>query len=89
MDESNKRTKNDSDNEPEIDYNNSEMVKCRYYRNKVPQKDEVVAVITTDIKDLGAYVILIEYGGIEGFIMFSQVTAKRVNTVKRLLNKGK
>jgi translation initiation factor 2 subunit 1 len=31
----------------------------------------------------------VEYGGIEGFIMLSQVTAKRVKTVKKLLNVGK
>jgi len=55
----------------EMDYNNSELVKCRYYRNKMPAKDDVVAVVTTEIKDLGAYVRLIEYDNIEGFIMLS------------------
>jgi translation initiation factor 2 alpha subunit (eIF-2alpha) len=37
--------------------------------------------VTTDIKELGAYVRLLEYDNIEGFIMLSQVTAKRVKTV--------
>ena len=55
----------------EMDYNNSELVKCRYYRNRVPAKDDVVAVITTEIKELGAYVRLLEYDNIEGFIMLS------------------
>jgi translation initiation factor 2 subunit 1 len=64
-----------------MDYANSDLVKCRYYRKRVPDKDDVVAVITTEIKDLGAYVRLIEYDNIEGFIMLSQVTAKRVKTV--------
>ena len=76
-----------SDNE--MDYNNSELVKCRYYRNRVPAKDDVVAVVTTEIKDLGAYVRLIEYDNIEGFIMLSQVTAKRVKTVQKFLKIGK
>jgi translation initiation factor 2 subunit 1 len=65
----------------EVDYKNSDLVKCRFYRNRVPQKDEIVAVVTTDIKELGAYVRLLEYDNIEGFIMLSQVTAKRVKTV--------
>ena len=65
----------------EVDYKNSDLVKCRFYRNKVPLKDEIVAVVTTDIKELGAYVRLLEYDNIEGFIMLSQVTAKRVKTV--------
>jgi len=72
-----------------MDYNNSELVKCRYYRQKVPAKDDVVAVITTEIKDLGAYVRLVEYDNIEGFIMLSQVTAKRVKTVQKFLKIGK
>jgi len=69
------------ESDDELDYKDNELVKCRYYRNKVPNKDDVVAVVTTEIKDLGAYVRLIEYDNIEGFIMLSQVTAKRVKTV--------
>ena len=72
----------------DVDYKNSELVKCRYYRNRVPLKDEIVAVVTTDIKELGAYVRLLEYDNIEGFIMLSQVTAKRVKTVQRHLKIG-
>ena len=54
-----------------MDYKNSELVKCRYYRNRVPQINEIVAVITCEIKELGAYVKLLEYDNIEGFIMMS------------------
>ena len=63
--------KQSSDSEEEVDYKDSKLVKCRYYRNRVPAKDEIVAVVTTDIKDLGAYVRLLEYDNIEGFIMLS------------------
>jgi translation initiation factor 2 subunit 1 len=45
--------------------------------------------VTMEIKDLGAYVRLIEYDNIEGFIMLSQVTAKRVKTVQKFLKIGK
>jgi len=72
-----------------MNYNNSELVKCRYYRKKVPAKDDVVAVVTREIKDLGAYVELLEYDNIEGFIMLSQVTAKRVKTVQKFRKIGK
>jgi len=60
-----------SDDGGETDYKNSELVNCRYYRKKLPEKDEIVAVVTTDIKELGAYVRLLEYNNIEGFIMLS------------------
>jgi hypothetical protein len=53
------------------DYKNSDLVKCRYYKNKVPQKDEIVAVVTRRIESLGAYVELLEYDNIEAFIMQS------------------
>ena len=79
----------DMGEDDEIDYNNSELVKCRYYRNELPAKDDVVAVVTSEIKDLGAYVRLIEYDDIEGFIMLSQVTTKRVKTVHKFLKIGK
>jgi translation initiation factor 2 subunit 1 len=69
------------ESEGEVDYKNSDLVKCRFYRRRVPEKDEIVSVVTTDIKELGAYVRLLEYDNIEGFIMLSQVTAKRVKTV--------
>ena len=34
----------------------------------MPEKDSVVRVETIEIKELGANVRLLEYGGIEGFI---------------------
>ena len=46
-------------------------------------------MVTTEIKDLGAYVKLLEYDNIEGFIMLSQVTAKRVKTVQKFLKINK
>lgn len=55
----------------------------------MPQKDDIVAVVTKDIKDLGAYVELLEYDNIEGFIMLSQVTNKRVKSVYKFLKIGK
>lgn len=56
--EQTKETDNQSveDSGDEMDYNNSDLIKCRYYRNKLPEKDEVVHVVTTDVKELGAYV---------------------------------
>ena len=46
-------------------------------------------MIIKDIKDLGAYVELLEYDNIEGFIMLSQVTNKRVKSVYKFLKIGK
>jgi translation initiation factor 2 subunit 1 len=78
-----------NDDDDEIDYNNSELVKCRYYRNEFPKVDDIVAVVTTEIKELGAYVRLLEYDEVEGFIMNSQVSNARVKTISKLLKLGK
>ena len=46
-------------------------------------------VETTDIKEIGAQVSLLEYGSIEGFIAMSHVTAKRVRSVQKHLKIGR
>ena len=49
--------------------------------------EEVVE--TTEIKDLGATVRLLEYGAIEGFIQMSQVSTRRVRSVQKYLKIGR
>ena len=46
-------------------------------------------VETTEIKDLGATVRLLEYGAIEGFIQMSQVSTRRVRSVQKYLKIGR
>ena len=65
----------------DTNYESGELVKCRYYRNKVPQKDDIVAVVTTELRDMGANVRLVEYNNLEGFIMLSHVSTRRVRSV--------
>jgi len=55
----------------------------------VPEKDAVVKVETVEIKELGATVRLLEYGGIEGFIQLSQVSKRRVRSVQKFLKIGR
>ena len=56
---------------------------------KSAEKDKVVKVETYEIKDMGAYVRLLEYGGIEGFIQMSQVSKRRVRSIQKLLKIGR
>jgi hypothetical protein len=41
---------------------------CRYYEQKFPEVDEVVMVNVRSIAEMGAYVSLLEYDGIEGMV---------------------
>ena len=70
-----------SNDEGDINYESGELVKCRFYRNKVPAKDDIVAVVTTELRDMGANVKLLEYDNLEGFIMLSHVSTRRVRSV--------
>ncbi len=79
----------DDDSEDEIDYNNSEYVKCRFYRKKMPSIGDLVSVVTERIVDNGAYVQLVEYDNILGMISLSHVTQKRVKSVHKFLKIGK
>jgi translation initiation factor 2 subunit 1 len=50
---------------------------------------QITKVETTVIKDLGANVILLEYGHIEGFIQMSHMTNKRIRSVHKHLKVGR
>ena len=70
----------DSDEE-EIEIQGTEFYRNRFYRKEMPNVGDLVKVETSQIKEIGAEVHLLEYGSIEGFIAMSHVTAKRVRSV--------
>ena len=51
---------------------------CRYYENKYPEIDDVVMVNVRSIADMGAYVHLLEYNNIEGMILLSELSRRRI-----------
>ena len=75
--------------ESDVDIHGADFYGCRFYRNKVPDKDGVVMVETFEIKDLGANVRLLEYGGVEGFIQLNQVSTKRIRSMAKFLRVGR
>lgn len=60
----------------------------RFYKNKLPEVDEVVMVKVTGITELGAYVELLEYNKINGLILFSELTRRRIRSVNKLVRVG-
>ena len=73
----------------EVEIQSADFYRRRFYRAKVPEKDSVVKVETTEIEGLGANVRLLEYGLIEGFIQFNQVSTRRVRSVQKFLKVGR
>ena len=89
MEEDKNQAADSSEEEFDENYESGDLVKCRFYRNRVPQKDEIVMVQTTELRDMGANVILLEYDNLEGFIMLSHVSSRRVRSVAKFLKIGR
>jgi translation initiation factor 2 subunit 1 len=63
----------------------SESLKCRMYENVYPELEEVVMVNVTEIGEMGAYVTLMEYDNIEGMILLSELSRRRIRSIAKLV----
>merc|ERR1739844_560067 len=62
---------------------------CRYYENKYPEIEDVVMVNVRSIADMGAYVHLLEYNNIEGMILLSELSRRRIRSINKLIRVGR
>ena len=60
-------------------------LECRFYENKFPDVESVVMVNVRDIADMGAYVSLMEYNNIEGMILLSELSRRRIRSIHKLI----
>ncbi|GAA5864755.1 hypothetical protein JCM3774_006062 [Rhodotorula dairenensis] len=61
----------------------------RYYENKFPEVEEVVMVQVKQIQEMGAYVKLLEYDNIEGMILLSELSRRRIRSIQKLIRVGR
>ena len=61
---------------------------CRMYEAKFPEVDDVVMVQVKSIAEMGAYVALLEYNGIEGMILLSELSRRRIRSITKLIKVG-
>jgi polyribonucleotide nucleotidyltransferase len=64
---------------------NSVPLSCRFYKEKYPEIDDVVMVNVRRIQEMGAYVGLLEYDDIEGMILLSELSRRRIRSVNKLI----
>lgn len=57
----------------------------RMYEGKYPEVDDVVMVQVKSIAEMGAYVSLLEYHGIEGMILLSELSRRRIRSITKLI----
>lgn len=63
----------------------SQRLVCRFYENQYPDIEEVVMVNVRNIAEMGAYVTLLEYNNIEGMILLSELSRRRIRSVNKLI----
>ncbi|OCH86968.1 eukaryotic translation initiation factor 2 subunit alpha [Obba rivulosa] len=61
----------------------------RYYEPHYPEVDELVMVQVRQIAEMGAYVKLLEYDNIEGMILLSELSRRRIRSIQKLIRVGR
>lgn len=64
-------------------------LECRMYEAKYPEVDMAVMIQVKNIAEMGAYVSLLEYNNIEGMILFSELSRRRIRSVNSLIKVGR
>uniref|UniRef100_A0A8C9SC84 Eukaryotic translation initiation factor 2 subunit 1 n=1 Tax=Scleropages formosus TaxID=113540 RepID=A0A8C9SC84_SCLFO len=62
---------------------------CRFYQHKFPEVEDVVMVNVRSIAEMGAYVSLLEYNDIEGMILLSELSRRRIRSINKLIRIGR
>ncbi|POV94580.1 hypothetical protein PSHT_16123 [Puccinia striiformis] len=60
----------------------------RYHRPRFPEPDDLVMVQVKQIQEMGAYVKLLEYDNIEGMILLSELSRRRIRSIQKLIRVG-
>ena len=62
---------------------------CRMYEERFPEVDSLVMVNVRQIAEMGAYVHLLEYNNIEGMILLSELSRRRIRSIQKLIRVGR
>ncbi|KAL5016081.1 hypothetical protein ScPMuIL_005670 [Solemya velum] len=65
------------------------VLSCRFYANRYPEVEDVVMVNVRSIAEMGAYVHLLEYNNIEGMILLSELSRRRIRSINKLIRVGR
>nr|GMC94293.1 eukaryotic translation initiation factor 2 subunit alpha homolog [Ipomoea batatas] len=68
---------------------NTPNLECRMYEAKYPEVDHAVMIQVKSMADSGAYVSLLEYNNIEGMILFSELSRRRIRSISSLIKVGR
>lgn len=72
-----------------IQQSEDSLTSCRMYENVYPNVDELVMVVVNQVSEMGAYVSLLEYNNIEGMVLLSELSKRRIRSVQKLVRVGR
>ena len=64
-------------------------LECRMYESRYPQVDMAVMIQVKSIGEMCAYVSLLEYNNIEGMILLSELSRRRIRSINSLIKVGR
>jgi len=62
---------------------------CRMYEARYPAAEDLVVVQVKNVAEMGAYVSLLEYDNIEGMILLSELSRRRIRSINKLIRVGR
>lgn len=65
------------------------LTNCRFYEERFPEIDSLVMVNVKQIAEMGAYVKLLEYNDIDGMILLSELSRRRIRSIQKLIRVGR
>ncbi|KAI5800032.1 translation initiation factor 2, alpha subunit [Geopyxis carbonaria] len=65
------------------------LTNSRFYPEKYPEVDSYVMVNVKQIAEMGAYVKLLEYDNIDGMILLSELSRRRIRSIQKLIRVGR
>lgn len=63
----------------------TKRLECRFYEDQYPELESLVMVNVRNIAEMGAYVTLLEYNNIEGMILLSELSRRRIRSINKLI----
>jgi len=64
-------------------------LECRFYKERFPEMNEAVNTNVSSIGDMGAYVKLLEYNNVDGMILLSELSRRRIRSINKLVRVGR
>eukprot|EP00823_Brevimastigomonas_motovehiculus_P002521 TRINITY_DN1537_c0_g1_i1.p1 TRINITY_DN1537_c0_g1~~TRINITY_DN1537_c0_g1_i1.p1 ORF type:complete len:392 (+),score=105.62 TRINITY_DN1537_c0_g1_i1:31-1176(+) len=85
-----RRAKETNDDDDEFETSSSlPNNNCRMYAQQYPEVDDLVMVQVKNVAEMGAYVSLLEYNNIEGMILLSELSRRRIRSISKLIRVGR